>query len=203
MNLYGDVMEIEGLKVSFDLTQVLIYILAIYYLITLVSLNVTDKLCEFLTETRFGIKNIYLMLLLIVSVIFSIPEIFIIIESLGIKIWFWRIFTLTIEIISVYLAGIFSLAWLGMFFSGFFIFYSLIFLFLAAILGSFFDEVGILISFIVASAIMILWYGYPILSLFCRIALFPIDLVLISISILTKNKALKRCTSLCPLNFPS
>jgi len=64
MNLYGDVMEIEGLKVSFDLTQVLIYILAIYYLITLVSLNVTDKLCEFLTETRSGFI-LYLRLLLL------------------------------------------------------------------------------------------------------------------------------------------
>ncbi len=173
------------------------YLLFLIYAFSLIGLNVKEQLYEFLSKTAIGIKNIYIMLLLGLGIIFNLPFFIVLFKQIGIEITIVRLPITILEFFLLYAMLIFDLGWFALFLIGFLLFFTLIFG-LVSIIGHFVKPYGDIVSFIVVTIIMIKWYGKVIFILICRIILTPIDFIIISITVLTQEKLIKKYTSLCP-----
>ena len=189
-------MELDGLNVIIK-NPIFVFIIAFLYGIFLFGLNVMDRMYEFLTETKFGIKNIYLAFGILIGIILNNPYLVSFFNSIGIEVSIIRLPLFVLEIILIYFSVIFFTYWFSLYMLGFF-FFSLVIIFILTSIGKIFGDIGAVISLFIAIGIIFYWYGLSMFALICRVLLTPIDFILISISILSEGKLINRNKSLCP-----
>ena len=147
-----------------------LYVIGFYYLIVLIGENYKGNLCYFLNESKFGIKNIFVSILIFVSPFIHLHSVALL-HQIGIDEIVVRaseIALIVVEILFVVAVGYWYLVVATLFIVVFLLISSILGMISIALFG---NDIGILLTIVIMGA----WYFQSFFDIGRSIVLFPVN----------------------------